>query len=115
MGSQSAIPTSPFSAIYPVGLFLLVEFPLLINLLEQTYSVLSHFLSNPVYQVSVLMETMLAAVTMPTSVWGSKVISLADKFQSTTATPDPPGINLEVMTGTNIFLHLGDGSTSTWT
>ena len=56
--------------------------------------------------------TMLAAVTMPTLVLGSNVISLPDKFLRTTATPDPPGINLEVLPGTNILVHLGDGSTN---
>ena len=59
--------------------------------------------------------TMLAAVTMPTSVWGSKIISVPDKFQNITATPDPPGINSEVLPETIILVHLGDGSTNTWT
>ena len=58
---------------------------------------------------------MLAVVTVPTSVCGSRITSLPDKFQSTTATPDPPGINLEVLPGTNLLVHLGDGSTNTWT
>ena len=58
---------------------------------------------------------MLAAVTMPTSVLGSNVISHSDKFLSTTATLDPPSINLEVLPGTNILAHLRDGSTNTWT
>ena len=58
---------------------------------------------------------MLAVVTMPTSVWRSNVIALPDKFQSTTATPDPLGINSEVLLGTNILMQLGDGSTNTWT
>ena len=40
---------------------------------------------------------MLAVVTMPTSVCGSGVTSLPYKFQSTTATTDPPGINSEVL------------------
>ena len=57
---------------------------------------------------------MLAAVTVPTSLLGSNVISLPDKFQSTIATPDPPGINLEVLPGMNIFVQFGDGSTNTW-
>ena len=58
---------------------------------------------------------MLAAVTMPTSVWGSRVISLPDKFLSTTAIPDPPGVNSEVLAGMNTPLQFGDSSTSTWT
>ena len=56
---------------------------------------------------------MLAVVTMPTS--DSRVTSLPNKFLSTTATPDPPGINSEVLPGMNILLHLVDGSTNTWT
>ena len=59
--------------------------------------------------------TMLAAVTMPPSVWGYKIISLPDKFWSTTTTLDSPGINSEVLPGMNIILHLGDDSTSKWT
>ena len=51
---------------------------------------------------------MLAAVTMLTSVLGSNVTSLPDKFQSTAAAPDPPGINSKV-------LQLRDGSSNTWT
>ena len=58
---------------------------------------------------------MLAVVTMSISVQSSNVTSLPDKFLSITATPDPPGINLEVLPGTNILIHLGDGSTNTWT
>ena len=50
---------------------------------------------------------MLAMMTRPISVCGSKVTYLPDKFLSTTATPDPPGINSEVLPGTNILLHLG--------
>ena len=58
---------------------------------------------------------MLAVVIMPTSVCGSRVTSLQDKFQSTTATLDPPGINFKVLAGMNILVQLGDGSTNTWT
>ena len=58
---------------------------------------------------------MLAAVTVPTSMCGFRITSLPDKFQSTTSTPDPPGINLEVLPGTNILTHLGDDSNNTWT
>ena len=50
---------------------------------------------------------MLAVVTVPTLVYGSRVTSLPDTFLSTTATPGPPGINSEVLPGTNILLHLG--------
>ena len=50
---------------------------------------------------------MLAAVTMPTTVLGSNVKSLPDKFQSTTATPDPPGINSQVLPGMNKLVQLG--------
>ena len=58
---------------------------------------------------------MIPAVTMPTSVCESRVTSLHDKFLSTMATPDPPGINSEVLPGTNVLIHSGDGSTNTWT
>ena len=58
---------------------------------------------------------MLATVTMPTSVCGSRVRFLPDKFQSTTATPDPPGINSEILPETNIPVQLGDGSINKWT
>ena len=58
---------------------------------------------------------MLAAMTMPTLVLASNVIYLPDEFQSTIVTPDPPGINLEVLPGMNILVQLGDGSTKTWT
>ena len=50
---------------------------------------------------------MLAAVTIPTSVCGSRVTTLPGKFLSTTVTPDPLGINLEVLPEMNILLHLG--------
>ena len=59
--------------------------------------------------------TMLAVVTVTTSVCGSRVTSLPDKFLSTPATPDLLGINSEVLAGMNILFHLGDGSTNTWT
>ena len=58
---------------------------------------------------------MLAAMTVPTLVCGLRITSLPDIFQSTTSTPDPPGINSEVLSGTNILVQLGDGSTNTWT
>ena len=58
---------------------------------------------------------MLAVVTIPTSVCGSKVTSLPYRFQRTTVTPDSPGINSEVFPGMNTLVHLGDGSTNTWT
>ena len=57
--------------------------------------------------------TMLVAVTVPISVHGSRVMSLPDKFLSTTVTPDPPGLNSEVFHGTNILVHLGEGFTNT--
>ena len=58
---------------------------------------------------------MLAAVPMPISVHGSTVMSLPDKFLSTTATPDPPRFNSEEFHGTNILQHLGEDSPNTWT
>ena len=57
---------------------------------------------------------MLAAVTVPTSVCDSRVISHPDKFLSTTVTPDPPGTNSEVFPGANTLVHLGEGSANTW-
>ena len=48
---------------------------------------------------------MLAAVTVPISVCSSRITSLPDIFQSTTATPDPPGINSEILPETNILVH----------
>ena len=38
---------------------------------------------------------------------------LTDKFQSTTSILDLPGFNSVALPGTNIVLHLGDGSTNT--
>ena len=58
---------------------------------------------------------MLAAVTVSTSVCSSRVTPLPDKFQITTATPDPPGIISEVLPGTNILVQWGDDSTNTLT
>ena len=58
---------------------------------------------------------MLAAVTVPISVHGSRVTSCPDKFLSTTVTSDPPGFNSEVFPKTNTLVHLGEGSTNTWT
>ena len=66
-GPNLQSPTSQFSGIYLLGLSFLVGSSLQINLLEQTYIVLSHFLSNPVSSICID-GTMLAAVTMPTSV-----------------------------------------------
>ena len=40
--------------------------------------------------------TMLAVVTVPTLVCGSRVTSLPNKFLCATAAPDPAGINSEV-------------------
>ena len=60
-------------------------------------------------------QTMLAVVTMSTLMWGSRVTSLLDKFLSTTATPDPSSINLEVLPEMNTLLQFGVGSTNTWT
>ena len=57
--------------------------------------------------------TMLAAVTVPISVHGSKVMSLPDKFLSTTVTSDLQGLNSEVFPGINTLVHLGEGFTST--
>ena len=54
-------------------------------------------------------------VTVQTSVHASRVMSLPYKFLSTTVTPDPPGTNSEVYPGTNTLMHLGEGSTNTWT
>ena len=56
---------------------------------------------------------MLAAVTVPISVCGSRVMSLPDKFLSTTAATDPSGFTSEVFPRTNILVHLGKGSTNT--
>ena len=58
---------------------------------------------------------MLAAVTGPTSVCDSRVMSLPDKFLSTTVTPHPLSINSEVFPVTSTLVHLGEGSTNTWT
>ena len=58
---------------------------------------------------------MLTVVTVPISVHDSKVMSFPDKFLSTTVTPDPPGLSSEVFPRTNMLIHLGDGSTNTWT
>ena len=58
---------------------------------------------------------MLAAVAIPTSVCGSKVTSLPDRFQRTTVTPGSSGINSQVFPGMNTLVHLQDGSTNTWT
>ena len=56
---------------------------------------------------------MLAAVTVPISVHGSRVMSLPDKFLITTVTPDHSGLNSEVFPRTNTLIHLGEGSTNT--
>ena len=70
--------------------------------------------SFPTHQVLILMEPyLLAAEIMPTSVFGSKIMSLPDRFQSATSALDPSGFNSVVFPGTNMFLHLGDGSTNT--
>ena len=55
---------------------------------------------------------MLAAVTVPISVHGSKVKSLPDNLLSTTVTSDLLGLNSEVFPGMNTLVHLGEGSTS---
>ena len=60
-------------------------------------------------------RTLLTSETMSTLVWGSKIISLPNTFQCTTSTLDPPGFTSVVLTGTDMFLHLGHGSTNTWT
>ena len=56
---------------------------------------------------------MLGAMTVPISVHSSRVMSLPDKFLSTTVTPDPPGLKSGVFPGINILVHLGVGSTNT--
>ena len=76
-----------------------------------TFSFLSNFCSLPTY----IEGNILAAVTVPTPVHCSRAMSLPDKFLSTTYTLDPPGFNLEVFLRTKTHMHLGEGSTNTWT
>ena len=97
------------SLYFPAGIFQAN----LQTLFELTYMALFLVHIILVYYPPCIDGTMLVAVTVPISVYGSRVMSLSDKFLTTTVTPVPPGLNSEVFPGTNTLIHLGEGSTNT--
>ena len=84
---------------------------ILFELACRTLSFSSNFGSLP----TCIDGTMLAGVTVPISVCGSRVTSHPDIFLSTTVTSDPPGFYSEVFPRTNTIVQLGEGSTNTYT
>ena len=106
LGYQSSIPDNPIFCKISSYSVTLCEVPLDKSAWAEIHWIFSS--SPESCSLGICMDgTMLAAVTMPTSVCGSRVISLPDKFWSTTATPDPPGINLGGIAWNKYTLTLG--------